>query len=115
MNSFYLKNHQLQHNTLHITVLPNLRKKFLICLLSISRIFQPKHGFRFILVTPYNRKLKPEIFHYLISFPLRATQGMSRLEALGHIVNICLVSMSIKETSPAISQKFKPTTVILQQ
>jgi hypothetical protein len=25
------------------------------------------------------------------------------------------VSMSIKETSPAISQKFKPTTVILQQ
>jgi hypothetical protein len=34
------------------TVLPNLRKQiYLICLLSILNISQPKHGFRFILVT----------------------------------------------------------------
>jgi hypothetical protein len=36
------------------TVLPNLRKQIsLICLLSILKISQPKHGYRFILVTLY--------------------------------------------------------------
>jgi hypothetical protein len=36
------------------TVLPNLGKQIsLICLLSILKISQPKHGFRFILVILY--------------------------------------------------------------
>jgi hypothetical protein len=53
------KKHQLQHNALQdfFRVLPNLRKQiYLICLLTILKVSQPKHGFRFIAVTLYNRR-----------------------------------------------------------
>jgi hypothetical protein len=49
------------------TVLPYLRKQIsLIRLLSILKISQLKHGFRFILVTPYKRHSFKTLFFRLI-------------------------------------------------
>jgi hypothetical protein len=48
------KHHQLQYNVIYSVT--KLKKKSLICLLSIWTISQPKHRFYFILVTLYRPK-----------------------------------------------------------
>jgi hypothetical protein len=48
------------------TVLPNLRKQiYLISLLSLLKIFQPKHGFGFILVTLYKLLFEDSLLQLL--------------------------------------------------
>jgi hypothetical protein len=45
------------HYKIFFRVLPNLRKQiYLICLFTILKVSQPKHGFRFIVVILYNRR-----------------------------------------------------------